>query len=86
MEHKELVLSILAQMAKESTQPSLYQFIPRELILRLPIDWSTIYSCLCLLEEEEMVQIFHADTIKFSITQKGIDSVMEFQKQDISQS
>ena len=86
MEHKELVLSTLAQMAKGSTQPSLYQFIPRELILRLPIDWSIIYSCLCLLEEEEMVQIFNADTIKFSITQKGIETAMEFQKQDISQS
>jgi len=33
-----------------------------------------------------MVQIFHADTIKFSITQKGIETAMEFQKQDISQS
>jgi hypothetical protein len=83
MEQKELILSTLAQMAKGSTQPTLYQFIPRELILRLPIDWSAIYSCLCLLEEEEMVQIFHADTIKFSITQKGIDSAVEFQGQDI---
>jgi len=55
MEHKELVLSTLAQMAKESTQPTLHQFIPRELILPLPIYWSTIYSCLCLLEEDVMV-------------------------------
>lgn len=81
MENKALVLSTLAQMAKESTQPTLYQFIPRELILRLSIDWSTIYSCLCLLEEEEAVQIFHADTIQFSITQKGIYTAQDLQVQ-----
>ncbi len=86
MENTALVLSTLAQMAKESTQPTLYQFIPRELILRLPIDWSSIYSCLCLLEEAGAVQIYHADTIKFSITQRGIEMATEFQQQDISHS
>ncbi len=84
MEHKELVLSTLAQMAKESTQPTLYQFITRELILRLPIDWSDIYSCLCLLEEEGAVQIFHADSVKFSITQKGFDTAKDLQVQKSS--
>jgi len=86
MEQKELILSALAQMAKGSTQPSLYQFIPRELILRLPIDWSSIYFCLSLLEEEGAVRIFHADTIRFSITQKRIDTAKKFQGQDISHS
>ncbi|MBL0882668.1 MAG: hypothetical protein IBJ16_04865 [Chitinophagaceae bacterium] len=73
MEHKDLVLATLAQMVAESAQPTLYQFIPRELILRLPIDWSVIFSCLSTLEEEGAVQIFHADTIQFSITEKGIE-------------
>jgi len=86
MEHKDLVLSTLAQMVAESAQPSLYQFIPRELILRLPIDWSAIYFCLSLLEEEGAVRIFHADTIRFSITQKRIDTAKKFQGQDISHS
>lgn len=73
MEHKDLVLYTLAQMVAESAQPSLYQFIPRELILRLPMDWSDIFSCLSALEEEGAVQIFHGDTIQFSITEMGIE-------------
>ena len=84
MEHKDLVLYTLSQMAAESTQPTLYQFIPRELILRLPIDWSAIYSALLVLEEEGSVQIFHADTVKFSITQKGIDAAKDLQAEKIS--
>lgn len=86
MEHKDLVLVTLAQMVAESAQPSLYQFIPRELILRLPMDWSTIFSCLTTLEQEGSVQIFHADTIQFSITAKGIDAAKEIQKQGLVQS
>jgi len=54
--------------------------------LRLPIDWSAIYFCLSLLEEEGAVRIFHADTIRFSITQKRIDTAKKFQGQDISHS
>ncbi len=84
MEHKDLVLSTLAQMVAESAQPSLYQFIPRELILRLPLDWSAIFSCLSALAEEGAVQIFHGDMIQFSITEKGIDAAKAFRKENIS--
>lgn len=81
MEHKDLVLYTLAQMVAESAQPSLYQFIPRELILRLPMDWSAIFSCLSALEEEGSVQIFHGDTIQFSITEKGIELFKHLNRQ-----
>lgn len=73
MEQKDLVLHTLVEMVAESAQPTLYQFIPRELILRLPLDWSTIFTCLTALGEEGAVQLFHADTVTFSITQKGLD-------------
>lgn len=73
MEPKDLVLQTLAQIVATSAQPSLYQFIPRELILRLPMEWAEIYTCLSALEEEGAVQIFHADAIQFSITEKGIE-------------
>lgn len=73
MEQKDLVLYTLAQMVAESAQPTLYQFIPRELILRLPLEWAEIFSCLTALEAEGSVQLFHADTVKFSITQQGLD-------------
>lgn len=81
MENRELVLHTLAQMVAESAQPTLYQFIPRELILRLPIEWSEIYNCLAELEEKGAVQIFHADTVKFSITEKGIGLAKSFDVQ-----
>lgn len=82
MEHRNLVLNTLAQMAAESSHPTLYQFIPRELILRLPIDWSAIYTSLSVLEEEGAVQLFHSDTVKFSITEKGLElaKVLDIQK------
>lgn len=82
MEHKDLVLRTLSQMAGESPQPTLYQFIPRELILRLPIDWSAIYSSLLVLEDEGAVQIFQADSLKFSITQNGVDKVKDLQSRE----
>ena len=84
MEHKHLVLYTLAQMVAESAQPSLYQFIPRELILRLPIEWSTIYSCLSALEEEGAVQIFQSNTSKFSITKKGLNVSNQYNAQSVN--
>gem|GEM_PF-2422920 len=86
MEHTDLVLSTLAQIVEETAQPTLYQFIPRELILRLPIEWSEIFTCLTALEEDGAVQIFHADTVKFSITEKGLEFAKELQIQKESNS
>lgn len=78
MEDKDLVLYTLAQMVTESAQPTLYQFIPRELILRLPLEWSSIFSLLTALEEEGAVQVFHTETVKFSITEKGLNITKSF--------
>lgn len=72
MTQKETVLYTLADMVKDIPQPTSYSFIPRELILRLPMEWSDIYTCLSVLAEEGAVQILHADTIQFSITEKGL--------------
>ncbi len=77
MDKQYEVLQTLSSMVAEAPQPTQYQCIPRELILRLPLDWADIYTSLVALEKKGMVQIFQADGIKYSITQQGIDKVCE---------
>jgi len=64
-------------MVADVPQPTQYRCIPRELMLRIPFDWAEIYTCLVKLAEDELVEIFQADGIRYSITQKGIDKVCE---------
>jgi hypothetical protein len=73
MENHYSTLQILAAVVKELPNPTSYFCTPRELILRCSYDWTTIYSHLLLLKEESLVEIIHADTIQFAITQLGID-------------
>jgi hypothetical protein len=77
MDKQYEVLQTLSSMVAEAPQPTQYQCIPRELILRLPFDWAEIYTCLAALEQKGYVQLFQADGIKYSITQQGIDSAWE---------
>lgn len=73
MTAKYKILQTLAVVLKEAKQPSQYQFIPREIILRCELDWSEIYLNLLELEKEELLQLFTADGLKFSVTQKGLN-------------
>lgn len=77
MDNQYEVLQTLSSMVAEAPQPTQYQCIPRELILRLPFDWAEIHTCLTALEKKGYVQIFQADGVKYSITQKGIDKACE---------
>lgn len=77
MDKQTQVLLTLSSMVAEAPQPTQYQCIPRELILRLPFDWADIYTSLLNLEKEGYVQIFEADGVRYSITQKGIDKACE---------
>lgn len=70
---KYKILQTLAVVLKEAKQPTQYQFIPREIILRCELAWSEIYSNLLELEKEELFQLFKADGLRFSVTQKGLD-------------
>lgn len=77
MENKYEVLQTLSSMVADVPQPTQYRCMPRELMLRMPLDWSEIYTCLAELEKEDLVEIFQADGIRYSITQKGIDKVCD---------
>ena len=72
MNNKYRVLQVLASMVQDAPQPTQYQCIPRELILRLPFDWAEIYSALVELEKEGLVKMFQVDGITFSITEEGM--------------
>ena len=73
MDTRYQTLQTLYKLVKDTPKPTQYQCLPRQLILFLNFDWTTIYTHLGDLEKEGMVLISKADTIQFSITQKGID-------------
>lgn len=73
MENRHKTLQILSTMVQEAPQPTQYQCIPRELILRSSFDWATLYSHLIDLQEDGLVLIIDADGIKFSVTRKGLE-------------
>jgi hypothetical protein len=79
MNNKYLVLQKLSDLVQEAPQPTQYQCIPRQLILLLPFDWTTIYEHLCVLETEGLVVLTQADNVQFSITQQGIDKVLSLE-------
>ena len=68
-------LKILSVIAEGSTKPTQYHATPRELILKSTADWDTINTDLQKLEQESLVEISNADTLRFCITDKGIDKV-----------
>jgi hypothetical protein len=81
MDNKYLVLQKLSELVQEAPQPTLYQCIPRQLILLLPFDWTTIYEHLAVLETEGLVVLTQADNVQFSITQEGINKAVSLEKQ-----
>lgn len=79
MENKYKILLTLSAMVNEAPQPTQYQCIPREIILRTSFDWAEIYTSLMALQEEGLLKILDADGIRFSVTREGLDfsSLME---------
>jgi predicted transcriptional regulator len=79
MENHYSTLQTLAVAVMDLPNPTAYYCTPREMILRCSYDWATIFTHLQLLENEELVEIVNADTLRFSITQEGIDKVTAMQ-------
>lgn len=80
MDNQYQILATLWSLVKEIPQPTQYKCQPRQLILLSPFDWATIYSHLLSLQEEELVSIVQADTLQFSITEKGMAEAAAFAK------
>jgi predicted transcriptional regulator len=64
-------LQTLAGIVQDMSQPTQYHCTPREMILHSTFDWDLIQKHLTQLQEEGYVLISKADTIRFSITEKG---------------
>jgi len=82
MENQYSTLQTLATAVKELPNPTSYFCTPREMILRCPYDWATIYSHLILLEEDKLVELKNADTIQFAITKLGLEKVTALQTEE----
>lgn len=75
MDKRYVTLQTLAGIVRETPHPTHYLCTPREMILHSVFDWELIRNHLGLLEQEEMVAISQADTLLFSITEKGYDKI-----------
>ncbi|WP_276501278.1 hypothetical protein [Terrimonas pollutisoli] len=71
-DHYKLLLTIY-DIVKNDPQPEHYGCRPRELILRQLQEWSVIYQCLQLLEQEEMIRMQQQDTLVIRITPTGLE-------------
>jgi hypothetical protein len=79
MENHYSTLQTLAVAVSELPNPTAYYCTPREMILRCSYDWATIFTNLQLLQNEKLVEIVNADTLRFSITRAGLDKVTAMQ-------
>ena len=71
-DHYKLLLTIF-DIVKNDPQPEHYGCRPRELILRQLQEWSVLYQCLQLLEQEELIRMQQQDTLVIRITSTGLE-------------
>ena len=71
-DHYKLLLTIY-DIVRNDPQPEHYGCRPRELILRQLQEWSVIYQCLQLLEQEELIRMQQQDTLVIRITSSGLE-------------
>lgn len=69
------VLAMIYQIVKEEPQPLACPCKPRELILRMLLDWTVIVEAVKVLELAEMVSTVQKDTMEICITQKGLEAL-----------
>lgn len=72
--HHQILLTVY-HLAKDDPQPVTYLCRPRQLLLRLLLDWSVIQENIARLEEEGMVVTKQLDTLVISITTAGIERI-----------
>ena len=71
------ILKTIYEIAKRDPDPQTYLCRPREIILRLFLDWGIIQQHLKALEEEEFIVTKQLDTLVISITSAGIEKAAE---------
>ena len=71
-DHYKLLLTNFV-IVKNVPQPEHYGCRPRGLLLRQLQEWSVIYQCLQLLEQEELIRMQQQDTLVIRITPTGLE-------------
>lgn len=77
MDQRYQILKTIYEIVKHDPEPATYLCRPRELILRLFLDWSIIRQHLQSLEDEELVVTKQLETLVICITRAGIEKVVE---------
>jgi predicted transcriptional regulator len=75
MDKRYATLQTLANIVCDTAHPSQYFCTPREMILHSVFDWELIHTHLSLLVTEELISMRQADTLQFSITEKGLQKI-----------
>ena len=75
MDKRYATLQTLADIVRDTPHPTQYLCTAREMILHSVFDWELIHTHLSLLAKEEMIVMLQADTLQFSITEKGFSKI-----------
>jgi DNA-binding GntR family transcriptional regulator len=73
------LLQTIYEISKHDPEPETYPCKPRELILRLMQDWTTIQQLLINLEQEKLISTVQQDTLVIRITSEGIRKIAKLQ-------
>jgi len=73
------LLQTIYEISSQDSNPEGYPCKPRELILRLMQDWSTIQQSLTDLEKDNLITTVQQDTLVIRITKEGILKIAELQ-------
>ena len=77
MEARYQTLKTIYDIAGTDPQPETYACRPREMILRLFVDWSVIHQHLKILEEEGLITTAQLNTLIIRISREGIEKLNE---------
>jgi hypothetical protein len=79
METKYRTLQTLYDIVKNKPNPHTYQCTPRQIILRLLLEWDVILQHLNSLAEEDLVSVQKIEnSVGISITLQGIEKLKSF--------
>jgi DNA-binding MarR family transcriptional regulator len=82
MEKRYLLLRTIYDIVKYNPRPTEYLLRPRELILRMMTDWTTIKEHLDELEQEKLVTTKQHDTLVITITEAGLEKLKLLAKEN----
>ena len=81
MEARYQTLKTIYDIAGRDPQPEKYECRPREMILRLFVDWSVIHQHLKILEEEGLISTAQLNTLIVRISREGIEKLQQLKQE-----